>query len=314
MKKILPFILLLLCGYLYAQAPEKFTYQAVIRDQNQQLVKDTLVGVQFTLLRGTSTGPIEYQEQHSVRTNRNGLVSLEIGTGTVIFGAISTVDWGADNYFIEVETDPSGGTNYTLSGVSQLLSVPYALHAESATTVDSLNITGNEPAFAGWDKDVTDDFDGQYSSLTGAPTNVSAFTNDAGYLTSELDGDPTNEIQVLSISNDTLSLSNGGGSVTLSSSTDSQDLSLSGNTLSLTNDPTPVDLSGYLDNTDNQNLTGATISGTTLQIDIQGGNSATVDLVSLVDDADADPTNEYNTGATLNGTNLEISDGAEPRP
>ncbi|MDR9488516.1 DUF1566 domain-containing protein, partial [Salibacter sp.] len=53
-------------------------------------------------------------------------------------------------------------------------------------------------------------FDGQYSSLTGAPTNVSSFTNDAGYLTSEQDGDPTNELQVLTISNDTIYLSNGG--------------------------------------------------------------------------------------------------------
>ncbi|MFV0266282.1 MAG: hypothetical protein ACK5HT_04015, partial [Draconibacterium sp.] len=41
-------------------------------------------------------------------------------------------------------------------------------------------------------------------------TTVSSFTNDAGYLTTEVDGSVSNELQALSISNDTIYLSNGG--------------------------------------------------------------------------------------------------------
>jgi uncharacterized protein (TIGR02145 family) len=72
-------------------------------------------------------------------------------------------------------------------GTTQLLSVPYALYAKSAGSV-----TGGS------------NFSGNYNDLTNAPTNVSSFNNDAGYL--------TNENQQLSVSNtgDTLYLQNGG--------------------------------------------------------------------------------------------------------
>jgi hypothetical protein len=153
-------------------------------------------------------------------------------------------------------------------------------------------------------------FDGQYSNLTGSPTNVSSFTNDVPYLTSftEVDGSVTNEIQTLSFVNPNLSLTNGGGTVNLSTlaGTDNQDLTFAGNTLSLTNDATPVNLSLYLDNTDAQTLS---YTSATQNLSISGGNAVILDI----NDADNNPANEYNTSFLVNGANLELTDGGATR-
>ena len=180
----------------YAQAPQKMTYQAVVRDASNTLIANSTVGVQISILAGSSTGPASYIERHSTTTNANGLVSVVIGNGTVVAGSIATIDWSTGNYYIKTETDPNGGTTYSISGTSQLLSVPYALYAQEA---------GGGSTFSG-----------DYNDLINTPTNVSAFTNDAGYITSPNDADfnPTNEIQTLSISGQTVSIS-GGNSITL---------------------------------------------------------------------------------------------------
>ncbi len=117
-----------------AQAPEKISYQAVIRNASNNLVTDTEVSMQISILQGSATGTSVYVETHKQSSNANGLVSLGIGTGTTT-DDFSTIDWSADIYFIKTETDPAGGTNYNITGVSQLLSVPYALHAKTAETV-----------------------------------------------------------------------------------------------------------------------------------------------------------------------------------
>ncbi|BDS13474.1 tail fiber domain-containing protein [Aureispira anguillae] len=61
--------------------------------------------------------------------------------------------------------------------------------------------------------------------------------------------------------------------------------------------------------TDDQNLTGATLTGNNLTIDIEDGASTVVDLSALVNDADFVIGNEYNTGASLTGTTLNVTDG-----
>jgi len=207
-------------GTLLAQAPEKMSYQAVVRDASNALVASQAVGVQISILQTTATGTAVYVETQTPTTNINGLVSIEIGSGTVVSGTFNTIDWSNGPYFIKTETDPTGGTNYTINGTSQLMSVPYALHANTADSiVGGLNITETDPIFSAsiangiTGADTTNwnnHFNGQYNSLTGTPTNVSSFTNDAAYITTEIDGSTTNEIQVLSISNDTVYLSNGG--------------------------------------------------------------------------------------------------------
>jgi hypothetical protein len=127
-----------------AQAPEKMSYQAVIRNASSTLVVSTAVGMQISILQGAANGTPVYIERHFPSTNENGLISIEIGTGVVISGNFATIDWSAGPYFIKTETDLNGGANYTISGTSQLLSVPYALHA---TTADAL--AGENPLAIG---------------------------------------------------------------------------------------------------------------------------------------------------------------------
>jgi hypothetical protein len=136
MKKIL-FILIFLAAVrsLSAQVPEKISYQAVIRDPAGQLVVNQTIGIRISILRGMAAAVPVYVETHAVQTNANGLVTLEIGGGAVESGAFGTIDWADGTYYLQTETDPSGGTNYTISGMSQLLSVPYALHAATADRV-----------------------------------------------------------------------------------------------------------------------------------------------------------------------------------
>ena len=117
----------------FGQAPQKMSYQAVIRNTTNVLVTSAPVGMQISILQGSASGPSVYVEKQIPTTNANGLVSLEIGTGAVVSGNFSTINWGAGPYFIKTETDPTGGTSYTITGVSQLASVPYALYAASGT-------------------------------------------------------------------------------------------------------------------------------------------------------------------------------------
>jgi len=109
-----------------AQTPEKMSYQAVVRNSSDLLISNQAVGMQISILQTTATGTAVYVETQVSTTNANGLVTLEIGAGSVVSGDFTTIDWSADSYFIKTETDPAGGTTYTITGTSQLLSVPYA--------------------------------------------------------------------------------------------------------------------------------------------------------------------------------------------
>lgn len=194
MKKIFTLILIALTINVFAQAPQKISYQAVIRNTGSALVTSTTVGMQISILQGSSTGTLVYVETQTPTSNANGLVSLEIGTGTIVTGTFANIDWTAGPYFIKTETDPLGGTNYSIFGTSELLSVPYALHAKTAESITG-SISENDPVFVG-------------SPANGI--NSSDITNWNNKLDAEVDGSVTNEIQALSISNDTVYLSNGG--------------------------------------------------------------------------------------------------------
>jgi len=122
----------------FAQAPEKMSYQAVIRNSGDALVTNQAVGMRISILQGSASGAPVYVETQTPTTNINGLVSLEIGTGTPVTGTFAGIDWATGPYFIKTETDPTGSTTYTITGTSQLLSVPYALHAKTAESVTSV--------------------------------------------------------------------------------------------------------------------------------------------------------------------------------
>jgi hypothetical protein len=142
MKKVInksPHLLIIILAHLlintsiFAQAPQKMSYQAIIRNTSGALVSSASVGMKISILQGTATGNIAYSETQIVSTNVNGLVSLEIGSGTVIIGTFAGINWATGPYFIKTETDPAGGTNYSITGTSQLMSVPYALFSANGT-------------------------------------------------------------------------------------------------------------------------------------------------------------------------------------
>lgn len=136
MKNILLILTtLLISTTIFAQAPDKMSYQTVIRNSSNALVTSQGVGIQISILQSSATGSAVYVERHFPNTNANGLASFEIGTGTVISGTFTGINWANGPYFIKTETDPNGGANYTISGTSELLSVPYALHAKTATSL-----------------------------------------------------------------------------------------------------------------------------------------------------------------------------------
>ena len=136
MKKLYTLLTaVLLTASAFSQAPDKMSYQAVVRDAGNALVTSQGVGMQLSILQGSVTGTAVYVETQTPTTNINGLVSIEIGSGTVVSGTFNAIDWSNGPYFIKTETDPTGGTTYSITGTSELMSVPYALHANTAENV-----------------------------------------------------------------------------------------------------------------------------------------------------------------------------------
>lgn len=126
---------LAVAAILTAQAPNGISYQSVIRSSGGTLITNQNVGIKISILQGSASGTAVYAETQSATTNANGLASTQIGSGTVVSGNFANIDWANGPFYIKTETDPSGGTNYSITGTSQLLSVPYALHARTAETV-----------------------------------------------------------------------------------------------------------------------------------------------------------------------------------
>ncbi len=115
-----------------AQSPDRLSYQAVIRDADDKLLSETQVGMKVSILQGSTSGSAVYIETHTPTSNINGLVSVEIGGGNVVEGVFSLIDWANSPFFLKVETDLNGGSNYSITSVSQLLSVPYSLFSKKS--------------------------------------------------------------------------------------------------------------------------------------------------------------------------------------
>jgi hypothetical protein len=150
MKKTYTLLLFLLATVsILAQAPEKMSYQAVLRDASNTLLTNQEVGMQISILQSTITGTAVYIETQTATTNINGLVSIAIGSGTSS-DDFSAIDWSAGPYFIKTETDPAGGTSYSITGTSQLMSVPFAVYANTSgsSQTNATNIDNNTTAIA----------------------------------------------------------------------------------------------------------------------------------------------------------------------
>lgn len=139
---------LLLAGEALAQSPEAFKYQAVVRNTDNSPVVEQLVGFRISILQGSPTGTVVYQEAHTPTTSAIGLVSLNVGEGTPLGYVFANIAWETGDHFLQVEVDIYDGSSYQLLGTSQLLSVPYALFAKQAGSFDleagdGINIDGN---------------------------------------------------------------------------------------------------------------------------------------------------------------------------
>ncbi len=127
---------------IMAQVPQAMNYQAVARNAGGALIANHLVGLRLTILAGSATGTVVYSETQSATTNQFGLFTVSLGTGTVVTGTFSSINWSTGQYWLKVEFDATGGTSYVAMGTSQLLSVPYALYAANAGTSGTTGATG----------------------------------------------------------------------------------------------------------------------------------------------------------------------------
>ena len=171
MKKVKYSLIALLCCIstyiIQAQKPNNLSYQAVLRNVNNTLMINIKVGMRISIIKGSEFGPSVYVETQNVKTNMNGLVSLQIGAGDFIYGNYRTIDWSEGPYFLKTEIDPFGGTDYTIISVQQILSVPFSMYADHAKFADTIigDIDENDPIFS---KSVA-------QSITRA--NISAWNN-----------------------------------------------------------------------------------------------------------------------------------------
>ncbi len=171
---------------LFAQAPEKMNYQAVVRNSAGELVVNKPVSVFLGIQKKSETATIPmtvYQEKHQVTTNANGLITLQIGAGTTSFPyhalSFSQIKWEEGPMYIKAMFDPTGGTNYTITSESQLLSVPYALYAKSAGQSTENSVLGEMKYFNGTEWiTITPDIDGKVLTLENKiPVWKSPFSN-----------------------------------------------------------------------------------------------------------------------------------------
>ncbi|MBP6235976.1 MAG: tail fiber domain-containing protein [Saprospiraceae bacterium] len=215
---------------IIAQAPQKFSYQAVIRNSSDQLVKDQDVGLRMSIVSGSENGNIVYQEifNPNPRTNINGLLTIQIGGGIAITGSFNNINWSAGSYFVRTEADPTGGTNYILNTTSQLLSIPYALLAKNVENIPSISLNqlsdvNTQPALVGqvlkWNGTewtaANDDTEGSNGITYTAGSGISIDDNNVISNTGDGDNNPNNEFQQLSISGTTLTLFPNGNTVIL---------------------------------------------------------------------------------------------------
>lgn len=350
MKIFISFLAIVFSLNFWAQTPQEFKYQAVVRDGNGQLVSNQLISLKLTILSESSIGTEVYSETQSLATNGYGVISINVGTGSPVFGSFENIDWASTTHFVKTELDLSGGNDFQFMGTSQIVSVPYALHSKTSATSlddndkdasneiqqltisnDTLTLEEGGSIYLG---SYMDNTDSQTLSLDGNSLSISNGNSVVLSGTVDLDADPTNELQVLTLSNDTLYLSDGNfvvipedndadptneiqtlaennGTISISNgnsidvpdnsaSNEIQDLSISGNTLSISQSNSvnlPVDGDGDSNN-EIQNLS---LSGSDLTI--SQGNT-----VTLPPDGDSDDTNELQTLSYDNNT-LTISNG-----
>jgi hypothetical protein len=175
-KLVVSLMALILTSCLFAQTSSKMSYQAIVRNANGQLVTNQTIKLELAILEGSESGTIIYNEYLSPTTNSNGLVSVEFGGGV----GFSNIEWYNNNYYIRSSVDLNNNYDFTIIGVSQILSVPYAFHAKTADTYIG-DMPENDPIFLAWNK--------SYYDLTNIPTEFTPSTHNHAWST--ITGKPT---------------------------------------------------------------------------------------------------------------------------
>jgi hypothetical protein len=253
-----------------AQAPPAINYQAVARNASGAELANQTISLRFTFKNNSANGATVYQETHSgVSTNQFGLFTVEVGNGTPVSGTFGSINWATGAKFLKVEMDPNNGTSFLDMGTTQLLSVPYALYAAQSGSgggAQTLN-------------DLTD------VNTTGVTQNQVLQWNGTSWVPANVSG---TDSQVLSVSGNTLSISNG-NSVTLPTS--------------------PGDNWGTQFVITNATLTGTGTSGSPLGLAQQGASSGQALKWNGTTWAPANDVNTDNQTLTVSGNSLSISGG-----
>ena len=323
MKKIILsiFVITIITLSSFAQAPEGFKYQAVIRDAGNIVLNNQAVGIRLAIKQGNIGGTNVYSETFALTTNAYGLANLEIGTGTTT-DDFTLIEWANGPYFIETAVDITGGSSYIVMGTSQLLSVPYALYANKAmyVTNDSVNDADADPANEL--QVISFSNDTLYLS-NGGQVFLGAYGID---LVNDADSDPANEIQAISFSNDTVYLSNGGQiflgayGIDLVNDADSdpaneiQAISFSNDTVYLSNGGQVflgaygIDLVNDADSDPANEIQAISFSNDTVYLSNGGQVFLGAYGIDLVNDGDTNATNEIQT-ISRTGTSIILSNG-----
>jgi hypothetical protein len=283
-----------------AQAPQRMSFQAVVRDAGGKLVAERNVRMRLSILRGSPNGPAAFVETHQPQTNANGLASLEIGAGTPLSGTLAAIDWALGPYFLKTETDPDGGTSFGIVGVSQLLSVPYALHAKTAENGDqvvtldgsgSVTVSGEYPNF------YIHGTGAGYNAGAGIAINGTTISNTAPGIPVNLSGSGATTVSgtypnfTISSTDNNTTYNAGAG------------IAISGTTISNTAPGIPVNLSGTGATTVSGAYPNFTISSTDNNTTYNAGAGIAISGTTITNTAPDQPITLTGAGtATVSGT------------
>ncbi|MDZ4844633.1 MAG: hypothetical protein SH857_03685, partial [Chitinophagales bacterium] len=277
---------------LFGQVPQGIKYQAIARNEGGSILANQQITVRVTILDSAQGGLNVFSEIHKSGTNQFGLFNVSIGQGINPTGTFSNIPWATGNKWLQIEFDPVGGLNFQLMGISELLSVPYALYAGNGGGSGGATISSVQ-------------FDPNSNQLTitesGANFNTT-ITEETDDLSDNVLNDLADVNTAAPVINQILKW-NGTEWAASTDETNDQNLAIINNQLSITSGNS-IDLTPFLDNTDSQVLS---YNPTTHILTLQNGG--TVDLTDLLNDADANPLNEIQD-LSLNGNQLSLTNSS----
>ncbi len=285
------------------QAPQAISYQAAARDVDNSPIKNREIAIRLTIRKGNIQGEVVYRELHEPKTSDLGIFSFSIGDGNAALGAFELIEWGNDDFFLEVEMDADRDGAFTLMGISQFISVPYALYADRAGSADDDMDTSPENEIQTL----------EYNEFTNELSLSGANAVLLPAIPLNNDDDSTNELQSLALDGTEITISDGNtidladlGSIF---NTDNQILSIVGTNLVISGGNS-IDLSLIQDGVDdadndpnNERIQAMFLNNATLNL-VEGGTIQSVDLSNAINQVAED-----NQNLTLIGNNLFIEDG-----